>query len=281
MKLTQKIALRYVRIKFKMLALVSKRLTAEKAFDLFCTPYPKSTFRTPSIFEKAEHLNFNLKGIKIRGFRWNADQSKKVLILHGFGSAAHKFHAYISPLIAKGYEVLAFDAPAHGNSEGTRTNAMQYCEMIDEIIKLYGPINSFIAHSFGGMAVSLAIEKIPDNSHLKLVLIAPATETASAVEAAFKILHLKDNEVKLQFHKIILEKSGQQTEWFSINRAMQNISASVLWIHDEEDDITPYVDVLQIKEKNLPNIRFIVTKELGHKKIYSDASVKKEVINFL
>ena len=281
MKLTQKIALRYVRIKFKMLALVSKRLTAEKAFDLFCTPYPKSTLRTPSIFEIAEYLSFNLNGIKIRGFRWNVNQPKKVLILHGFGSAAHKFHAYISPLITKGYEVLAFDAPAHGNSEGTRTNAMQYCEMIDEVIKLYGPFNSFIAHSFGGMAVSLAIEKIPDNTHLKIVLIAPATETASAVEAAFKMLHLKDNEVKLQFNNIILEKSGHQTEWFSINRAMQNISASVLWIHDEGDDITPYEDVVPIKNKNLPNIRFIITKGLGHKKIYNEVTIRKEVINFL
>ena len=281
MKLTQKIALRYIRTKFKMLALVSKRLTAEKAFDLFCTPYPKSSLRTPSIFELAEHLSFNLNGIKIRGFRWNVNQPKKVLILHGFGSAAHKFHAYISPLITKGYEVLAFDAPAHGNSEGTRTNAMQYCEMIDEVIKLYGPINSFIAHSFGGMAVSLAIEKIPDNTHLKIVLIAPATETASAVEAAFKMLHLKDNEVKLQFNNIILEKSGHQTEWFSINRAMQNISASVLWIHDEGDDITPYEDVVPIKNKNLPNIRFIITKGLGHKKIYNEVTIRKEVINFL
>jgi pimeloyl-ACP methyl ester carboxylesterase len=62
---------------------------------------------------------------------------------------------------------------------------------------------------------------------------------------------------------------------------MQQISASVLWIHDEEDDITPLADALQVKKEHFPNIRFIITKGLGHKKIYRDITVKKEIVDFL
>ncbi len=281
MKLKQKIAIGYIRAKFKLLTVVSKRLAAEKAFDLFCTPFMKSRIRTPTIFDQAEPLLFELNGLKVKGFRWNHNQPNKVLILHGFGSAAHKFHQYISPLIAKGYEVLAFDAPAHGNSEGTRINAAEYCRMIEEVIKLYGPVNGFLAHSFGGMALSLAIEKTIHNENMRIAMIAPATETCTAVDSAFKLLRLKDKEVRSEFDNIIFEKSGQKTEWFSIKRAMRNIKADILWVHDENDDITPIEDALKVKRENFPNIRFIITKGLGHRKIYGDAAIKKEVIEFL
>jgi len=281
MKLKQKIAIGFIRAKFKMLTLVSKRKAAEKAFDLFSTPFLKSKVRTPTIFEQAEALHFQLNGKKVNGFRWNHPQSHKVLILHGFGSAAHKFHQYISPLIAKGYEVLAFDAPAHGSSEGTRINAVEYADMVVEVLKKYGPVNGFLAHSFGGIALSLAMEKTDHGADTNIALIAPATETRSAVEGAFKMLQIKDAAVRKEFDNIIFEKSGQVTEWFSIKRAMQNIQASVLWIHDEEDDITPFEDALKVKEENFTNIRFIITKGLGHRKIYGDAAIKNEVIEFL
>ena len=281
MKLKQKIAIGYIRAKFKMITIVSKRLAAEKAFDLFCTPFMKSRLRTPSIFEEAEKLQFELNGLKVIGFRWNGNKAHKALILHGFGSAAHKFHQYVSPLIEKGYEVLAFDAPAHGNSEGVRVNAAEYCEMIETVLKNYGPVKSFMAHSFGGIALSLAMEKTKHGADTNIAFIAPATETSSAVEGAFNMLQIKDDAVKREFDNIIFEKSGQRTEWFSIKRAMQNITATVLWIHDEDDDITPFSDALKVKDENFPNIRFIITKGLGHRKIYSDLAIKKEVINFL
>lgn len=271
----------YIRAKFSLLTVVSKRLAAEKAFDLFCTPFVKSAIRTPAIFEEAEHLHFELNGLRVNGFRWNHHKPYKVLILHGFGSAAHKFHQYITPLVAKGYEVLAFDAPAHGGSEGTTINAVEYAQMIEEVINRYGPVNSFLAHSFGGMALSLAIEKTIHTKDTRIVLIAPATETRTAVDSAFKMLHVKNLEVRKEFDNIIFEKSGQKTEWFSIKRALHNIKANILWLHDEDDDITPVEDALKVKQESFPNVRFIITKGLGHRKIYGDFDIKKAVLEFL
>ena len=281
MKLKQKIAIGYIRVKFKLLAIVSKRLAAEKAFELFCTPLIQTEPRTPAIFTKAEALQFELNGLKVNGFRWNQGSPNKILILHGFGSAAHNFHAYIGPLINKGYEVLAFDAPAHGKSEGKTINAVQYSQMIEKVIDLYGPINGYLAHSFAGIALSLTIEKIKHSEDTHIVLIAPATETSTAVDGAFTMLKIKNNLVRKEFDKIIFEKSGYPTEWFSIKRAMKNIKAAVLWIHDESDDITPLADALKVKSEHFSNIRFIITKGLGHKKIYRDNDIKNEVINFL
>ena len=279
MKLTQRLAIGYVQTKFKLLSVISKKKTAEKAFDVFATPFLKSVRKVP--LKNAETIQLTLNNKKVNGYRWNHPQTHKALILHGFGSAAHKFEDYATMLVEKGYEVLAFDAPAHGNSEGTRTNAIEYCSMIKEVIAKHGPIQSFLAHSFGGISLSLALEDIPHDKNTKVVFVAPATETTSAVDGAFNMLKLKSEEVRNEFEKIVLKVSGKKTEWFSMRRAMHNINASVLWVHDEDDDITPWADALKVKEDNHPNIKFVLTKGLGHRKIYHDPDVKNMLVAFM
>ena len=281
MKLTKIIALNYIRWKFRVLSLVSPRKSAVVAFQLFCTPLEKSKKQTPPVFKFAEPVYELFNGKKLKGYRWNKGQPVKILILHGFASAAHKFHRYVLPLIEKGYEVIAFDAPGHGSSEGSTINALDYKMMIKKVMEHHGPINGFITHSFGGLAVSLALEETPHDENTKVVLIAPATETTTAIDGAFKMLGITNKKVRAEFDKIIFELSGQKPEWFSVNRAMNNIKASVLWIHDEYDDTTPLTDALKIKEKRLPNVEFVITRGLGHTKIYIDQDVMDRVINFL
>ncbi|MBK8089534.1 MAG: alpha/beta fold hydrolase [Chitinophagaceae bacterium] len=137
----------------------------------------------PAIFEKAEKLHLNMDGYQLVGYRWNHPQPKKALIIHGFSSTIKKFDHFVSPLLKKGYEVIAFDAPAHGESSGKTVNAFIYRDMIQAVYDKYGPVQSFIAHSFGGLALSLFMEEQKYQDHKKLVLIAPATETESALKS--------------------------------------------------------------------------------------------------
>ncbi len=279
MKLSQRLAIGYIQTKFKLITAISKRKAAEKAFVIFGTPFMKSVRKAP--IKNAETIHFHLNGKKMNGYRWNHPQPKKALILHGFGSAAHKFEDHALLLIEKGFEVLAFDAPAHGDSEGDTTNAIEYSEMIKEVMEKFGPIENFIAHSFGGISLSLALEQVKHDANTRIVFIAPATETTSAVDGAFKMLKLKNENVRNEFEKIIVNLTGKNVAWFSIRRAMHNIKAKVLWIHDEDDDITPWADAEKVQQDNHPNIKFVLTKGLGHRKIYHDAGIKNAVIKFL
>ena len=281
MKIKQKLAIQYIRAKFKVLALVSNRKAAEKAFELFCTPLEKSKKPAPGVFSLAEKLKYILNGQTINGYCWNKGRAKKALILHGFSSSSYNFHSYILPLVEKGYEVLAFDAPAHGNSGGKTINVVQYREMIELLIKKHGPIDSFIAHSFGGIAICLAMEKAVHDEHTKIVLIAPATETVSAINAAFTLLQIKKQGVRQEFDSIIMERSGHMPKWFSIRRAMNHIKAKVLWIHDEDDSVTPLKDALKVRDDKHLNVEFVITSGLGHRNIYRSATVKKKIFEFL
>ncbi|MFM2360816.1 MAG: hypothetical protein RLY16_2809 [Bacteroidota bacterium] len=276
------LALNFIRLKFKVLALFSPRTAAEKAFDLFCTPLGSSRMRRPSIFYSAEDLTFEMNGNRIIGYRWGHYKgAPKVIILHGFGSLSYKFHRFIHPLMQKGYEVIAFDAPAHGKSEGKSVNALEYCQMIEKASAKYGPFDSFIAHSFGGIALSLALEKQQENKLKKMVLIAPATETTTAINKAFEMLHISSKKVRTHFDEVIYQRSGKKTEWFSINRAIKKIDSKVLWVHDEDDQITPLKDIQPTLDQHSENIEFYITSGLGHKKIYHDKKVQQKIVDFL
>lgn len=280
MKLGQKIAINYIRAKLNLLAVLSKKTAAKKAFDLFCTPLKKSKKQLPAIFDGAEQLTVNVKGIPVRGFRWNRNGTKRVLILHGFESSSKNFEAYIGPLIDKNYEVLAFDAPAHGISGGRQITLPLYIETIRTIYFELGTAQGFISHSFGALALTHFIEKVPHDDNTRLVLIAPATETKTAIDSFFRFLQL-GTDVRKEFEKIIVQKSGVQPNFFSVPRAMEHIKASILWVHDRQDDVTPLKDVEPVMAKHYPNLQFLITSGLGHRKIYRDYRVIDAVVGFI
>jgi esterase/lipase len=280
MKLAQKLVIGYYRAKLNLFAKLSKRKAAEKAFELFCTPYISNKKKAPAVFDKAEKLHLKFENYQLVGYRWNHPQIKKALILHGFSSTVKKFDHFVMPLVKKGYEVIAFDAPAHGDSSGKTINVYQYRDTIQEVYERFGPVHSFIAHSFGGLALSLFMEEQPYQENKKLVLIAPLTETESALNSFAAILNI-DEDVKEEMRKIMFEKSGRTTDQISVRYAAQKIKAELLWIHDEDDDVTPWADAEKIQLDNHLNFQFMLTKGLGHRRIYRDNKVKKAIMEFL
>lgn len=280
MKLAQKLVIGYYRAKLNIFSKLSKRKAAEKAFELFCTPYPGKKTKTPAVFEKAEKLHLKVGNYKLVGYRWNHPQPKKVLIIHGFSSTVKKFDHFVMPLVKKGYEVIGFDGPAHGESSGKTVNAFLYKDMLNAVYEKFGPIHSFIAHSFGGLSLSLFMEEQQYQDHKKMVLIAPATETESALKSFAEFLKL-DDEVTEEMRTIIYEQSGRNIRNISVRECAKKISAEVLWVHDIEDDITPWADAEKIQRDAHPNFRFITTKGLGHRRIYRDSKVRKAIIEFL
>jgi pimeloyl-ACP methyl ester carboxylesterase len=280
MRIAKRLAVRYIRTKLKLLSKVSKRKAAEKAFELFTTPPSREKKEPPVLFNKAESLTFSFQNHRIQGYRWNYPKEKKVLILHGFESSVVNFDKYIPPLLKKGYEVLAFDAPAHGRSTGKIINAVDYKNFILHIQKAYGPVYNFITHSFGGLALGLALEEMPHDDTWKVVFIAPATESVRAMNNFFHFIKL-DDEVKQEFEKLIEEANGKPLSWYSVARAAENIKAHVLFLQDKQDLQTPFEDVEPIMKKGYPNFRYVITDGLGHRQIYKDAGSIKTIMEFL
>lgn len=281
MKVLQKLAVAYVRIRFRILSFFSKQQAAGYAFTLFCTPQSRHITKLPLLFEEAEKLHFTFGQYRIAGYRWNKGTARKALIVHGFESSAVNFGQYVTPLLEKGYEVLAFDAPAHGRSSGKQITAVVYRDFIRHILAVYGPVQSFIGHSFGGLGICLALAGTEQEEDCRIVLIAPATNSTTALEQFYRFLGIRDPVIKEKIEQMVINISGHPVSWFSIPRTLGQVRAGILWVHDKNDLVTPFKDVEAIKKENYPGIRFLITEGLGHRKIYRDAKVTRTVIDFL
>lgn len=280
-KLSQRILLNFYKTKLKTLNKLSPELAARSAFELFCTPGPAKKMEEPPVFHKSEKISLLFDKNKLQGYHWRSSNAgaRKVLICHGFQSRAFKFEKYVRLLLQAGFEVIAFDAPAHGLSEGKRINAFLYSRIILAVEEKWGPLYALICHSLGGLAAGFAFEEL-NHTNKKLVLIAPAIETSTAVRQFFQLFPLTE-AAQQAFKEIIFDIRQHEIAWYSLNRAMQNISCPVLWIHDTGDRQCLYDDTLPSRMAKYKNLQFVTTEKLGHNKIYRDSAVQQYVMEFL
>ena len=272
----------YYKTKLKTFGLVSPHKAAELAYELFCTPrFGRHTGKMPVFFEQAEQLSFVLDGLTVRGFRFlpSSPNGKKIALAHGFSSYSYKFERYIKLLTQEGFEVLTFDAPGHGTSEGKLINAAIYRDVLLQVESLYGPLYGLIGHSLGGLSAALAFETLPDTENRKLVLIAPATETETTFADFFKFVKM-DDKVKKAFTSLVVELAGAPVSYFSVSRVVKKTKGSVFWVHDKQDPICPFKDVKPLLSLDLPHVRFLVTEHLGHSKVYKDNAVSTQIVQF-
>lgn len=291
MKLKQKLTTRYTRAQLNILSLVSLRKSAEKAFQLFITPRKRRKGKLPPIFETGEPLSFRQNGHPVRGHRWQPYSDvlrpsaedlapKKVLIAHGFESASRVFGNYIASLLKKGYEVVAFDAPGHGLSGGKRLFITDYVQLLSTVEKNYGPFHSWMAHSLGGLALALSLEDVPLDGECRLVLVAPAPGILQAFGEWAGGLQLPAPVVQ-EVGEYVKGVSGHPLDWYSLRRVIGSMGAQILYVQDEGDAVIPIEEARLIQGDKHPNIRFLFTTGLGHKKVYKDQEVLDQIVAFL
>ncbi len=276
---SQKLFIFYLRTKLKLISCLSVKWTARIAFNIFTTPYRKSNKQKPSIFNSANPIELSVGGQKIIGYSWNTTSKHKILIVHGFESRAYNFEPYILPLIDKGLCVYAMDGKAHGLSDGKTITLPEYIMMFKELENEVGQFDGFIAHSFGGLAICL-YEEQKKLAESRLVLIAPATETSTSLRLFCAFLKL-DEKIKTAINQLIEYASGNSPDYYSLNRIIPKLENKILWVHDEDDDITPISDLSGLLLKKHENVEFMITKGLGHRRIYKDPDVMEKVLNFI
>ncbi len=283
MKIKKRVALQYYKIKFGLTGLFSPDKAVRIAFELFCTPYSGKPNRTiPLIFVNAETIELETEGnITLRGWRWQPEEKvsngKKILILHGFDSCSYKFEKYIRPLKKEGFNIYSFDAPGHGISDGKTINSLQYKNAIIKMEETFGPFYGIMAHSIGGLAVSLATENLVNLQ--KLILIAPAVEITRPIESFAKMVGLS-KKLKNHFYDHIIKIGGFPITYYDSRIAMNKVKINTLWLHDKEDNICPFEDIETFIESKPEHITFYITNGLGHSNIYREATTIKEIVKF-
>jgi len=264
----------------KFLDKVSKPLAAAWMRYFFKRP-PKRKMK-PGATEwrkKAEKFDLEVPSInkKIKVLRWgNGD--KKILVAHGWGGHATSLWKLIKFLTEQGYEVVSFDAPAHGESPTRSTLMLEFIESLKETDKHFGPFDAVIGHSMGGIAAlnaagshglktgKLVLVAIPDS--IERIFYGFADALGLSPEVAEINIDYLERVYKTPIHAI----SG------SYNAERTDIPALI--IHDKDDKEVPYTEAESIAAR-LKNGRLWLTEGLGHRRIIREPEVFNRIGEFL
>ena len=239
----------------------SKSYAAHKALFLFAKPRKgKITENQGDFLNTAFKETLAYKDNDIMTYRWSGTK-QTVMLVHGWESNAARWKPIIINLKAKGFAVVALDAPAHGNSGSSNFNALLFSEFIHVVAKRFKP-DIIVGHSVGGMAAVFCQNKYQLGHLKKLVLLGAPSEFADILERYTNMLGY-NRRIKIELNAIILERYGKPPNGFSTAKYLENIDSEGLIIHDEQDPVIPYNDARLIK-KSFKNSTLITTKGLGH-----------------
>lgn len=261
----------------RWLGYVAPKLTAQLAFLMWHYPrHHKEPGREYKWRIKADHFVINLQNEKLAAYRWG--NGKTVLLVHGWDGRGVQLGAFADPLTEAGYEVVAFDLPAHGQSTGKRTNMLEAAAAIQGVADAIGPIDTVIAHSFGAGALAKALRNgLAVN---KVVLISPPANLRWMADNFYQMLRLRPRIQKRI--EILVNNHYGESIWkdVSADQNLRGLTTPGLIVHDSEDMEVPFSQTEALLDI-WPNVQLLRTNGLGHRRILRDKKVIQRVMDFL
>ncbi|MFD0766564.1 alpha/beta fold hydrolase [Mucilaginibacter lutimaris] len=253
-------------------------------WQLICYP-PKMPLRLQQeqLLTEAETFNvtvpdpyFTHKPLQVNGFKWGKG-SNRVLISHGWGSKAMDFDGLITTLKEDPrLQIIAFDAPANGSSEGDLSNLLLFANAVKAVIAATGKPDIAIGHSFGTMANVAALCELGIKPKL-LISIAPFI----LLQENF-IRSMSAAGVPAEAQQAFLDDFKLRYGIYPSTYAMQNLykfdDTLNHWLaYDEHDAMLPDA-YLQAFLKEHPSIRTKNFRNAGHERIIKSADVIRDVV---
>ena len=203
-----------------------------------------------------------------------------ILLMHGWGGARAQMTGFVDPLLFAGYRVVAYDQPAHGESDGTMTNLLEISPTMDLIAKHEGPFHAIIAHSFGTLITSYALVNRNFPSPARLVYFGAFNQLLESLPR-FQVIAGLPDEVMDGFRTMLYENFGRDVLDAITNELLTpQIHIPALMYHDVADQVTPVEDSRAIA-RVWKSARYIETEGLGHRGALQSKSIQEQVVKFL
>jgi len=211
---------------------------------------------------------------------WGDASRPAVLLMHGWGGARAQMTGFVDPLLFAGYRVVAYDQPAHGESDGKMTNLLEIAPTMDLIREKEGEFDAIIAHSFGTLITSYALVKRNFPPPSRLVYFGAFNRLLESLPRFQMIAGLPD-EIIESLENMIYENFGRDVLDEIINETLTpQIDIPSLMFHDVADNVTPVEDSRAIA-RAWKQAHYIETNGLGHRGALQSKEIHEQVVQFL
>lgn len=235
-------------------------------------PRRRARPRTAAALAEAEHRIID--GVAA----WRSGPGPAVLLVHGWEDD----HSLWDPLIA-GFDqiarpVVAIDLPGHGFSPAEMGTVLDVADKLAVVARDFGPIDSVVAHSYGGPCTVAAIETT-DFAPSRVVLI--AAPVVQREQIAYRAQRYGAPEGAIQAMIERLEQAtGRSVDWFDLRRAARAMTAAGMVVHSLDDEVCP-VEQVQAVAAAWAGCELLLTDGMGHRDVARDASVVARIVDFI
>ncbi|MCI0573361.1 MAG: lysophospholipase [Myxococcaceae bacterium] len=208
---------------------------------------------------------------------WSWGRGPTVLLAHGWAGCAGQMTPLADALVAAGFRAVALDMPAHGASGGKRTHGVQMARALLALAEVTGPVHSLVAHSFGAVAATLALER--GLRAERVVYIGAPSGFGAFAERFCRTLGL--TPALFARFRVELEASiGVPWHDAEPRSLAPRMTAPLLVVHDREDREVELAEG-EALARAWPGARLEVTQGLGHNRILREPTVHARVVAFL
>ena len=278
-------ALRWLRWQLKVLGAVAPGLAFRLAWKLFGTPrrLPVQPWEA-AVLADARRRTVAAPAGPVAVYEWGLATAPAVVLVHGWEHRASFWRAWIGPLLAAGYRVVALDGPGHGQSPGRWVTLVQFAEAVQTVaqeVVATSPVQAIVAHSFGAAAVAGLPVQLPAGAALpRLVLLSVPVNMREVAHRFADLLHQGPALVQRMIQEIQV-LTGRTAQSFATATAGPGTRAErVLLVHDEFDAIVPFREGQQVAAA-WPGATLHATRGLGHNRILRDADVVQTALAFI
>ena len=213
---------------------------------------------------------------EIQIFRF-AGKGVKILLLHGWSGRGTQLFAFANELRKSNAEIVTFDMPAHGQSNGNKTNIVELVACIKEVNAKYGPFDHAIAHSMGSMALLRAVR---DGIPMKSAAIIGSGDKIRNVFYRFSEQLQFSDKVTERMIKTVEKQFGMNLESYSSSMSLKHLKMPLLIVHDKDDKETPSTYSKDLHEI-ANNSELLLTSRLGHHRILRDSKTVQHIVQFI
>lgn len=202
----------------------------------------------------------------------------RILLVHGWGGRGSQLFSFLDPLRAAGLEVLAFDAPGHGDSSSGAPDVAGLVDVIRALDQAHGPFSGAIGHSMGAGALLTAVN---EGARIeRVVAIGGPSRLQGVAERFARALDLGP-EASRRFEAGLRKRFGDQTlARFDMTQGLVQRAVPALVLHDVDDRDVPFEEARLLADA-WPGARLLPTAGLGHRRILRDPVVVEETASFL
>lgn len=244
---------------------------ARLALPLFMSSSPRRRVRPHerAVHEQARRSSVRVRGRDVAVFEWGRG-ADTILLAHGWRGRASQFAPIVRELRAEGFRVVAFDAPANGDSAGRRTDIRDWLAAMEALQSRHGRFHTIIAHSFGSLAALTAVrEGVAAGGVVAIAGMSSARYLVDAFGERVGLGPAALDALGRSFVRRVMPREEAAAVWRRFDAAELPLPAGVplLVVHDRADHEVAASEAERVHAAHGERSRLVLTSGAGHSRV--------------